>query len=32
VISRDAVREVIESHPDVAWEMLAAMAGAIRGD
>ena len=31
-IPRDVVREVIESHPVVAWEMLASMAGAIRGD
>ena len=31
-IPRDVVREVIESHPSVAWEMLASMAGAIRGD
>jgi flavin reductase (DIM6/NTAB) family NADH-FMN oxidoreductase RutF len=31
-IPRDVVREVVESHPTVAWEMLASMAGAIRGD
>jgi flavin reductase (DIM6/NTAB) family NADH-FMN oxidoreductase RutF len=31
-IPRDVVREVIDSHPAVAWEMLASMAGAIRGD
>jgi hypothetical protein len=30
-ISRDVVREVIESHPLVAREMLASMAGTIRG-
>jgi flavin reductase (DIM6/NTAB) family NADH-FMN oxidoreductase RutF len=31
-IPRDVVREVVESHPAVAWEMLASMAAAIRGD
>ena len=31
-IPRDVVQEVVQSHPSVAWEMLASMAGAIRGD
>jgi hypothetical protein len=31
-VPRDVVREVVESHPIVAWEMLVSMAGAIRGD
>jgi flavin reductase (DIM6/NTAB) family NADH-FMN oxidoreductase RutF len=31
-IPRDVLREVIESHPVVAWQMLISMSAAIRGD